>query len=523
MKTKTFIKRTKQPKKTVLEHLVENPLLAVRELNNRSFYEFLKFMWPEVSSDDYKDNWHIQYLCKELQELAWNVALKKKKPHDLIINVPPGTSKTITTSIMFPVWCWTQWHWMRFITLSYSASLSLESAEYSRELVRSDRFKAVYPEIQIKDDKDQKGNYQVIKRLPSYPGQVDRVLRGGNRYSTSVGGTLTGFHGHIIIVDDPINPEQAVSEVELRNANHWMDQTLPTRKVDKAVTPTVMIMQRLHEDDPTGHRLAKKKDNLRHICLPGEIHNYEKQVSPPELVANYTDGLLDPVRLDLDSLKELEVDLGQYGYAGQVGQSPTPPAGGMFKVDNLTIRERPPAVEEIETVIRYWDKAGTKQKGKKGVNAAYTAGVKMAKYKTQDRWVVLDVKRGRWSSEERESIIKSTAQTDGRDTTVYVEQEPGSGGKESAEGTIRNLAGFAIRAESPKGDKIYRADPFSVQVNYGNVELLRADWNKDFIDEHRHFPHSRYKDQVDAAGGAFAKLTSKRSARVLGRTKNRNQ
>lgn len=514
--------RTRSPKKTVLTHLVQNPLLAIRELNNRSFHEFLKFMWPEVSSEDFKDNWHIQFICKELQRLAQAVADKQEKSHDLIINVPPGSTKTIICSIMFPAWCWTKWHWMKFICVSYSSSLSLESAVYSRDLIRSDRFKALYPELSIKEDKDQKGNYQVVKFLKSVPGRQQRQKIGGNRYSTSVGGTLTGFHGHIILVDDPINPEQAASETELKTANRWIDQTLPTRKVDKAVSPTITIMQRLHQEDPTGHMLAKNKSNLRHICIPGEILNYEKQVKPAGLVKYYKDGLMDPDRLGWKVLKDLEEELGQYGYAGQIGQSPTPPKGGMFEVDNFTVIERPPDRGQIEMVIRYWDKAGTKEIGKKGSNAAYTAGVKMAKLKDEPVWVVLNVVRGRWASNEREKIIKNTAQADGKEIHIWIEQEPGSGGKESAESTITNLAGFIVRAERPQGDKIYRADPYSVQVNNGNVRLLRGDWNKEFKEEHRFFPHSAYKDQVDSAGGAFAKLTSKKSARVLGRNRSRN-
>ena len=111
-----------------------------------------------------------------------------------------------------------------------------------------------------------------------------------------------------------------------------------------------------------------------------------------------------------------------------------------------------------------------------------------------------------FSSQEREDIIRATAEADGRSTNIWIEQEPGSGGKESAEGTIRNLMGFVCKADRPTGDKVYRADPFSVQVNNGNVQLLRGDWNSEFKEELRFFPFSKYKDQVDAASGAFSKL-----------------
>ena len=278
--TNTGRTRTKDPQKIRMQEALQNPLTIVRELCNRSLFTFLEYFWPEVSQDEFHPNWHIQYLCSELEKIANQVAIHQPKLHDLIINIPPGTTKTITVSIIFPAWCWTRWYWMRFITASYSSQLSLESAEYSRDLIRSDRFKAVYPELDIKDDKDTKGNFRVVKKEYVHNGRAPRLSFGGNRYSTSVGGTLTGFHGHILIVDDPLNPNQSHSDVELQKTNRWVEQTLSTRKTDKAATPTIMVMQRLHQDDPSGHWLAKKKANLKLISLPGEIRIYEEELCP---------------------------------------------------------------------------------------------------------------------------------------------------------------------------------------------------------------------------------------------------
>jgi len=419
---------------------------------------------------------------------------------------------TITCSIMFPVWCWTKWYSMRFITASYSGALSLESAEYCRELVRSTEFQTIYPELDIKEDKDTKSNFRIIKRLEGTIGRNSRFLSGGSRYSTSVGGTLTGFHGDILIIDDPLNPAQAASDIELGNANHWCEQTLSTRKTNKDITPTIYIMQRLHQDDPSGHLLAKQKENIKHICIPGECRTFPNQVKPPELIKNYIDDLMDPKRLSWSALKDMEADLGQYGYAGQVGQDPTPPGGGMFKVDNFAFINTMPESNKISHTVRYWDKAAT-EKGK----GPFTVGVKMCK--TMDgRWIVLDVRRGRWASHEREAIIKQTAEADGIGVDIWIEQEPGSGGKESAEGTIRNLAGFVCKAHRPtgaEGDKPRRADAYSVQVNNKAFMILTAIWNREFIEEHRFFPFSTYKDQVDAAAGAFNKLVGKKIARRI--------
>jgi len=508
--------RTKNPesgiilntKQDLLRLALENPLAVTRSLND-NFYHFLRCFWPVVSNHVFQPNWHIEYLCEELETMARRVGERLPREYDLIINVPPGSTKTITCSIMYPVWCWTHvGYWMRFITSSYSAALSLESAEYCRDLIRSQKFQEMYPEIDIREDKDTKSNFKVVKKLPSIPGKVPKTLSGGSRYSTSVGGTLTGFHGDILIVDDPLNPTQAVSETELGNANRWCEQTLSTRKTDKSITPTIYIMQRLHQDDPAGHILAKKKANIKHICLPGEIKNFKELLKPAELAGKYVNDLLDPIRLPWKVLEDLEADLGQYGYAGQIGQNPTPPGGGMFKVDNFEIVDELPSSHHTIKTIRYWDKAATMDAG------AFSVGVKMSQL-SNGRWIISDVRRGRWNAEKREAIMQQTALQDGGNTIIWLEQEPGSSGKESAQSSIIGLAGFSVHAERPTGEKAVRADSYSVQVNNGGVRLLRAPWNRDFIEEHRFFPQGTYKDQVDAAAGAFNKLVGKKICRRI--------
>ena len=507
--------RTKAPKKkkTISESdlvvaLLQNPGVVQRELNNRSFYEFFLYFWSVISSETLVANWHIEYLCDVLQEASERVGRGEAKWKDIVINIPPGTSKTSIISIMFPVWCWTRWHWMRLITASYSASLSLESAESARDLIRSDLFTALYPELQIKADKDTKSNYRIEKRAKKDGKEV--VLRGGNRFTTSVGGALTGYHGHILIVDDPLNPFESTSKQILHTTNYWVDNVLSTRKVDKDVTLTIILMQRLHQNDPSGHLLTKKKENIHHICLPGDLKTGKKNLQPKELEVYYKNDLLDPIRLSRKSLSELEQDLGQYGYAGQIDQDPVPPGGGMFKVDMIATIDQFPLPHEVDKQVRAWDKAGTKGGG------AYTAGVRMLKFKAgpyEGKYLIVDCRRGQLGTGERETLIKRTAEADDKKVKIVIEQEPGSGGKESAEATIRMLAGYNIKKELPKGDKVYRADPFSVQVNYGNVLMLRGDWNDEFINELRFFPLGKYKDQVDAGAMAFAQLTAKRKAR----------
>jgi phage terminase large subunit-like protein len=459
--------------KPLPEHLQEaipSPLNIARELNNRSLYHFLEYFWPVYSSQPFSPNWHIKYLCGELEKVAEKVSRREPRDYDLIINVPPGSTKTALVSIMFPIWCWTKWHWMLVIAMSYSDKLSLESAEYCRDILRSQLFQEMYPDIIIKEDKDVKSNFKIAKKVVGMGGPHRRgsQLTGGGRLSTSLTGSVTGFHGDLLIVDDPLNPNQAASDVELANANHFMEQTLPLRKRDKDVTPVILIMQRLAQNDPSGHWLSKEEVNVRHICLPGEIRNFREFVKPPELVEFYTDELLDTKRISWKTLTDLKSKLGQYGYAGQVGQNPVPPGGGMFHVDSFIMINTLPSLNQVVSTVRYWDKAGTSGGG------AYTVGVKMTRL-TYNRWVIEDMKRGQWGSNERERIIRQTAEADGTGVEIWIEQEPGPIWEEEL---IQMRDGTQLRLKDiKKGDLIINGfgDPVIVkQVHIqGELESLK--------------------------------------------------
>jgi predicted phage terminase large subunit-like protein len=499
-----------EEEKPYIQQAINDPISSMRKLLKSNLYFFIQYFWQDYTTGDFIPNWHIENICTELEIVARKVAKREPKEYDLVFNVPPGTTKTATISIFFPVWCWVSWYWMRFITASHSSPLSLESAEYSRDIIKSERFQELFPEIDIKQDKDTKSNFRVVKKVWAQQNKVPRILYGGGRVSTSVKSKIMGFHGDILIWDDLIDPRASVSDVERKTANDFLDHTLSQRKTDREVSTTIGIMQRLDQDDPTAHLLSTRGD-IRHICLPGEIRTleYRKQLKPKEWEKYYVDDLLDPVRLSWNTLlNHVLKELGDWGYAGQVGQDPTPPGGGMFKVDHLqmvTAYEIHPLI--VVKTVRYWDKAATEGGG------AYTAGVKISKLR-DNKFVIWDVKRGQWASEERELIIRQTAEADGRKVEIGLEQEPGSGGKDSALATVRNLAGFNVFTEKPTGDKPTRARPFAVQVNFGNVLMVHGDWNDEYKNELRYFPRSKYKDQVDASSGAFSQLTKPTQVRV---------
>ena len=164
---------------------------------------------------------------------------------------------------------------------------------------------------------------------------------------------------------------------------------------------------------------------------------------------------------------------------------------------------RVPSDVRIMRAVRFWDQAATQDAG------CFTAGGKLGVDQNGHFWI-LNMLRGQWDSARRDRIIRSTAEADGFEVEQGVEQEPGSSGVDAAKVFKKNLAGYRPFAEKPSGDKVWRADPFSGEVNSGNVSMVPGEWNEACIDELQHFPNSTFKDQVDALAGAYKRLTTKK-------------
>jgi predicted phage terminase large subunit-like protein len=449
-----------------------------------SFYDFVQEFWSTVITEKPVWNWHIKFLCDQMQEIAERVFRGEPKKGDVIINIPPGTTKSTLLSVLFPAWVWTRMPSARFICGSFTHPLALDLSRKCRDVIVSEKYIACFPEVALAPDQNTKGYFTTTAR--------------GMRYAVSVGGSVTGLHAHFIIIDDPLDPNQAASDEELKNANSWVSETLPTRKVNKEITVTIIIMQRLHQNDPTGMLLDKKKEDIIHFKLPAELKDGPY---PPELGQHYVNGFLDPIRLNAAVLAEALKDLGPHQYACQFKQHPVPEGGAMFNVERFKAWLGIPHGLRLDYDCRFWDKAGTAKGGN------FTVGTRIARFTDVITklpcFLVIDVVRGQWDSNERERVIVRTAAQDGRGVRIGIEQEPGSGGKESAEATLRRLAGYRVTLVKPSGDKTQRADEYSTQVNGGAVYYLIAPWNAEWLKEHMFFPYGTYDDQVDSASGAF--------------------
>ena len=333
---------------------------------------------------------------------------------------------------------------------------------------------------------------------------------GGVRLATSVGGSNTGEGGGIIVVDDAHDVNEVESVIKRQSVLDWWDLVMGTRLNDPKSSAFIIVMQRSHMSDLAGHVLEEKDENWTHVCLPARYEGKSMVVSnldfeDPRLEI---DEPLWPERFGDAELKLLESKLGPYGKAGQLQQRPAPRGGGLLKVEFIKfVKDCHP--KTIVKTVRYWDKAGTEGGG------MMTAGVKMALL-TDGSYIILDVISGRWSVGKRELKIRATAELDGEDVKIWTEQEPGSGGKESAEATVRNLAGFTIGSDKVTKSKEARAEPLAAQMEIGNVKCIIADWTKEFVQELEMFPVGHFRDKTDAATGAFNKLHAKEDKKRAG-------
>lgn len=466
-----------------------SPYAALAELCKRSFYRFLQEFWSEVIPEDPVWNWHIKYLCDELQYLNSFVEKREPKPYDLVINISPGSTKSTIVEQMYNAWVWTRDPAQRFISTSYAHALALSHSIKTRDIILSDKYKKLFPTVSLKKDQSGKGDF--------------RNLDGGQRFTTSTGGTVLGMHGHQIIVGDPINPKQAASKVERENANEFVTTTLSTRKVDKDVTPIILIMQRLHEDDPSGRMLAKS-NKVKHICLPAELGD---NVNPVELREKYVHGLMDPVRLNQGVLEDALDILGSYGYAGQYGQNPSPIGGGMIKTEWFDIIEWRP---EYANLVWHFVADTAYTSDEKNDPSGYLAYAKIG-----SNFIIRAAETEHLEFPELMTALPRFVKQNGYGRRSMVEIEPKASGKSLVQ-TLRKETSLNVKEGVPPAkDKISRVNDSSPVMESKRVKLIRGGWNKAYLDQLTTFPNAKHDEFVDITTMMIGKAGKKK--RGIGR------
>lgn len=458
-----------------------------------SFYEFFLEMWDTIEAVVLVPNWHLRYVCDQLQEMyeAW---ARNESQDDALLNVPPGSSKSTIVTQLFPAWLWLKQPSFRIISSSYAADLSVGHALKSRDCVRSDKFRRLWPgRITFKADQDGKTNY--------------RNTAMGQRFSTSTNGRVTGMHGDCIIIDDPIDPEHASSEVARAAAAGHL-RKLVTRTTDKARTFRIMVMQRVHELDPAGIWLASGQP-LRHICLPGEVSEH---VKPAALKSRYEDGLLDPRRLNRAALAKLKVALGSYGYAGQIGQVPTPAEGGILKkawfktVSWEQFQQQPGAAHAVWNFDADTAYTEAQKNDPSAVLAScYLGQTLYLRHASEHRLELPALKRK----------LPELLAANGYSRLSKLHVEP----KASGLSVVQELRAITqlnvVLAPTPQGEKTQRVNTCSPFIEAQRVVLIDGAWNTAFIEQCCGFPMAAHDDMLDTLTQAIARHNKPKGGGVV--------
>lgn len=483
----------------LLSEVSEDELVA--SLCRDSFYQFFLELWETIEAVEFVPNWHIRYLCDQLQGVyeAWE---RKETQPDVLINVPPGTSKSTTVTQLFPAWLWLKKPSIRILSSSFAAPLAISHAVKTRLCLKSPKFQRLFPgHIEFQDDQDGKTDY--------------RNTALGQRYTTSTGtGGAMGNHADFILIDDPLNPQAAISEAGQAAASAHL-KTLATRKTDKARTVTILVMQRVHEKDPAGEWLASGR-LLRHICLPGELTTDAKtgevgaQVRPPELKDYYVDRLLDPQRLSRTALQGLQVTLGSYGYAGQVQQLTAPDEGGLlkkawFKVISMeafqALAGRAGGIWLFDADTAYT--ADQKNDPSALLASCYLGQTLYVRY-AGEMWLELpDLKKR----------LPDLATAHGYTRLSKIHVEPKASGKSVVQ-ELRAISQLnVVEAPTPTGSKLERVNSISPFLEAGRVVLIDGGWNEAFITQCAGFPTAAHDDMLDCLCQAIARYNLKPRSR----------
>jgi predicted phage terminase large subunit-like protein len=460
-------------------------------LAERSLRDFVEQAWPVMEpSTPYVHGWHIDAICDLLESAS------RGEVRRFVINIPPRHGKSLIFSVFWQAWSWIERPWLRWLFSSYASNLAIRDSVKARRLIASPWYKERWgSRYSLTDDQNQKVRFE-----------NDRT---GYRIAASVDGANTGEGGDIIGSDDPNNVREAESEIVRVGTNEWWDEVMSTRGNDPRTVVHGIVQQRTHYNDLTGHVLEKEADYV-HLCLPAEYESDHPHIWDMDPRKKEGD-LLWPERFGPQELADLKQAMNStYAVAGQLQQRPAPRSGGIFKRDMFrfmtVVPENPPGYRldaAVVAIVRAWDNAASEGGGD------YTVGVLMMKY-TDGTYAVVDVVRGQWESSKRDIIKKQTAIFDratyGPRVRIRDVQDPGAAGKDSAKASVRNLAGFSVVTVRPTGDKETRAEPLASQQQMGNVALVIAPWNDEYVNELAGFPSWAHDDQVDSSADAFNEI-----------------
>ena len=433
----------------------------------RSLSAFVMRSFKEVvPGQTYMHNWHIDAMAWHLEQCA------KGSIKRLIISLPPRSAKSLCASVAFPAWVLGHDPTMRILCASYTESLAGNLSQSCRDLMLSPWYKRVFPGTRIGPDRNSRLEFVTSRR--------------GFRYATSVGGTLTGRGGNIIIIDDPLSADDAMSMTGRNRVNDWFAQTLFSRLDNKREGVIILVMQRLHEEDLAGFLLQRGTGPWTHLNLPA-IATEAKRIQVGDGKFYYRDEgeLLQPGRDGQAELDDTKAQLGSFKFSAQYQQDPLPQEGEIIKWEWFRIYDSlPPGSHRV---VQSWD---TAMKAKE-----------ISDYSVCSTWFVygeeyylVDLLREKLLFPDLKRMVIERAQAYGADIVII--EDKGSGTSLIQElnesGIIRPVA------YTPEGDKVVRVSAHSAKIENGRVHVPRqVAWLEAFRNEVVQFPHG-HDDQIDS-------------------------
>ena len=453
----------------------------------RTLAGFVREAWPILEPRaTYVHGFHIDSICAHLESVS------RGEINRLLINVPPGSSKSLLTSVLFPAWEWgprglTS---LRYLATSFNEGPVKRDTRKMRDLILSPWFQALWP-----------------LKLPRTGETSFANEMTGTREGVAFG-SLTSQRADRLIVDDPHSTETAESAVERVKTTRRFREGALDRLNDLEKSAIIVIMQRLHADDISGVIERLPELGFVHLMIPMEFEEDRRCTTRIGWTdPRTTNGeLMEPTRFSADAVAKLKIGKGSYAYAGQYQQRPAPREGGMMKRRWFEIIKAAPAGLRL---VRRWDLAASVATA--GKDPDWTVGALLGKDSAGFVYI-LDIVRFRGSAHEVETAIMNTARQDGTTVTVALPQDPGQAGKAQVSALTRMLSGWTVKSAPETGSKELRASPFAAQAEAGNVRVLEAAWNDALFDEIDVFPFGRHDDQVDALTGAFNQLADGQDA-----------
>ena len=443
------------------------------------------FLWKcfltIVPGTPYLPNWHIDAIVFQLMRVQSGDTTR------LLINMPPRSLKSICVSVGYVAWLLGHDPTRRVIVVSYSNEFAAELHRQFRMIIDAPWYRALFPTMRPAKDS----------------GTELVTTAGGSRYATSVCGTLTGRGADLIIVDDPLKAEEAMSETARRRVIDWYAGTLVSRLNDKENGPIVVVMQRLHEDDLAGHLLAQ--GGWQHMDLPAiAAEDGVIPIGRGKQVTRRQGEVLHAARESKEALDRIKTEIGSLMFSAQYQQRPVPLEGNIIRRDWFRFYDQPPEPGSRHQVAQSWDIAMM-------TGEANDFSVCTTWRTIGPDYYLIDVYRARLQYPElRRQIAKLAERHDARSILI----EDAGPGMALLQDLQRDLPRGMPRpiGQKPEGSKADRMVAQSAKIEAGHVYLPKqADWLDGFLLELLAFPNGRHDDQVDSVSQFLKWSTMRRN------------